>query len=170
MAQAPAAAAGPDDRLTKLEKSVRFWRWFSMGVGGMFLLVTLGQGWLLYSSMQVLRTRKVEIVNAKGVAVEISADADGEGQVSIRNGKGDPRIVLGTSRKNTGLIDIYGMHEERVAGLGGTASGGMLVLFNSSGHRVVDVQALKNNCGAVMVHNFDGELRHSMSGEDSRMR
>ena len=159
-----AQPSAPDDRLAKLEKSMRFYRWTTLGLVIVVSVLALGQGYLNFTIPSVTRTRRLEVVNDKGAVIELSAQDSG-GLMTISNEKGRARLLMGASRKGTGQVELHGANDERAALLWGTTSGGMLVLFNSDQKPVVDIQSDKKNCGVIAVNNYAGEYREGLVGD-----
>jgi hypothetical protein len=158
------AQIAPEDRLGKLEKTVRFWRFMTMGLGIALAVVTLGQGWLDYSGWRTFRTRRLEVVGDNGLVASISGEKPG-GLVTVFNAQGMPRLLMGSSKADSGQIEIHGKNDDRAALLWGTSSGGMLVLFNSDARPVVDIQSDRRNSGIVAVHDYNGNYREGLVGD-----
>lgn len=157
-----------EERLDELQRSVRRWRFTTLGLLCAFVLFSGVAAWLYVRVPNTLQARRIEVVNDKGVAVELTSSPDGDGFVTVNAGVGIPRIMLGTSKKGFGMVEVYSGHQQRLIGFGGSGSGGQIALFNNSGKRVVDLQSSKTNCGAIAVNDFDGAPQASLSGEQRR--
>ena len=154
-----------EERFAKLEKSVRLWRSMTLALVGSVIGLGGGTAWLHLRTPRVLHARKFEVMNDKGVAIELTSSHEGDGLIAVNAGIGTPRIMLGTSRKGFGMLEIYSGQEQKMVGMGGSGSGGQVSLFNNSGKRVVEIQSSKTNCGAIAVHDFDGAPKQGLSGE-----
>lgn len=154
-----------EERLENLEKSARRWRFISLalflGLAGLAGYST----WAQVRIPHVVRARRLEIIHDKGVALELASSPEGDGHFELFNAIGTPRVKIGNSRRNAGTIETYSGHEQKLISIGGSGSGGQVAVFNSSGHKVVDVQSSKTNCGALAVNNFDGEFREGIWGD-----
>jgi len=154
-----------EERLTRVEKSLRKWRWLSVGL---LVVATASAGALVYDFVGVrgtIRAKRLLIVNARGTAVEIESNGDGDGIVSVHDSMNVPRALLGNSRKGFGTLELYSGAEQKLVSVGGSGSGGQIAIFNNSGHKVIDAQASKTNSGAIAVHDFDGNYAHGMFGD-----
>lgn len=154
-----------EQRFDKLEKTVRFWRSLTL----LLICAVLGLGGgIAVMNVRIpntLQARRIEVMNDKGVAVELTSSSDGDGFVTVNSNIGAPRLMLGTSKRGFGMLEIYSGHQQRMVGIGGSGSGGQVSLFNNSGKRVVDLQSSKTNCGAIAVNDFDGALKQGLTGE-----
>lgn len=154
-----------EDRLLKLEKSVRVWRFASIGLG-IAALASLSAIGIDYLGLRgTVRARKFVVANEKGSAIEIEKSPEGDGLISVHDSKGLPRVLLGNSQKGYGTVELYGGAEQKLVFLGGSASGGQVALYNNEKKKVVDMQATRTNSGAVVVNDFDGRFVHGISGE-----
>jgi hypothetical protein len=156
-----------EERLTRLEKSVRRWRLSSLVLAGVVALVAGAVGWDYFGIRGALRARSLQIVNDKGAAIELEASPEGDGIVSILDSMNTPRVLLGNSRKGYGTVELYG-GQQKVVSLGGSGSGGQIAIFNNSGKKVIDAQANKTNAGTVTVNDFDGRFVQGISGDHLR--
>ena len=154
-----------DERLTRVEKSLRRSRYLCLGL----LLASLGlTGGLIYDFLGVrgtLRVRRLIVVNERGSAVEIESSEDGDGIVSIHDSMNIPRALLGNSRKGFGTLELYSGAQQKLVTIGGSGSGGQIAVYNNSGRKVIDAQASKTNSGAVAVHDFDGNFANGLFGD-----
>lgn len=154
-----------EDRLAALERAVRRARWLNLGLGTLLLLAWAGLAWIFVGTPRVLRAQRFEIVNSKGAAVELATSPDGDGFIGITDSKGAARIRMGVSRKNIGMIETYTAHDQKVVAVGGSGAGGQVAIFNNVGHRVVDIQSSKTNCGAIVVNDYDGSFHSGLTGD-----
>lgn len=161
----PEAPRTVEERLAGLESSVRRWRLLSMTLAGLMLLV-LGVIGVDYLGLRgTIHAKRFVIRNEKGIALELEVSPQGDGLISINDGKGLPRVLLGNSQKGFGTIELYGGDEHKMVFLGGSGSGGQIAVYNNEKKKVVDLQATKTNSGAVVVNDFDGRYVHGLSGE-----
>lgn len=145
-----------EQRLERVEKSLRRARWLSLSL--LLMVLSLGGG-LAFDFLGVrgtVRARRFVVVNERGTAVEIESNDDGDGIVSIHDSMNVPRALLGNSRKGFGTLELYSGAQQKLVSVGGTGSGGQIAIYNNSGRKVIDAQASKTNSGAIAVHDFDG--------------
>src|SRR5579859_4022807 len=108
-----------EERLTKLEKSLRRWRYLSLG------LVVAGAalaGGLAYDFLGVrgtVRTRRLLVVNERGNAIELDSTSEGDGIISVNDSINVPRAMLGNSRKGFGTLELYGGVKQKLVSVGG---------------------------------------------------
>ncbi len=146
-AVAEVEALTAEERLARLEKSLRRSRWLChLGL----LLATLGlTGGLIFDLLigvrGTMRVRRLIVVNDKGSAVEIESSEDGDGIVTIHDSMNVPRVLLGNSRKGFGTLELYSGAQQKLVSIGGSGSGGQIAVYNNSGKKVIDAQASKSN-------------------------
>lgn len=168
-------AAGDDvmtveERLTKLEKGLRRSRLTSLVLLIAVAGLSGGLAFEHFGTRGVLRARRIEVVNDKAAAIEFTTSVDGDGMMSLRDGMQLPRVTLGTSQKGNGLIEIYTGSKQKLVSVGGTGSGGQVAVYNVSGSKVVDLQSIKTNCGAIIVNDFDGKFVQGFTGDLRTLR
>lgn len=156
-----------EERLTKLEKSLRKWRFLSLGL---VLAVAGLAGGIAFEFLAVrgtIRARRLIVVNERGSAIELESTPEGDGFISIHDSLNIPRAQLGNSQKGFGTLELYGGSgpKRKLVSIGGSGSGGQLAVFNNSGSKVIDVQASKTNSGAIAVNDFDGNYAHGLFGD-----
>jgi hypothetical protein len=154
-----------EERLIKLEKSMRRWRFASIGLGAAVFVVLVAVTIDYLGLRGTVTAKKFVVRNEKGAAIELENSPEGDGLISIHDSKGLPRVLLGNSQKDFGTIELYGGSEQKMVFLGGSGSGGQIALYNNEKRKVVDLQATRTNSGAVVVNDFDGRYVHGMSGE-----
>lgn len=154
-----------EERLIKLEKSMRLWRFASTGLGAAVAMALIAVAIDHLGLRGTVRAKKFVVLNDKGAAVEIENSPEGDGLISLHDFKGLPRVLLGNSKKGYGTMELYGGSEQKIVFLGGSGSGGQIALYNNEKKKVVDLQATRTNCGAVVVSDFDGRLIQHLSGE-----
>jgi hypothetical protein len=154
-----------EERLTRLEKRFRRWRFFSL----FLVLAVVGlAGGLAFDFLGIrgtIRTRRLIVVNERGSAIELDTTTEGDGIVSLHDSMNIPRALLGNSRKGFGTLELYSGAQQKLVSIGGSGSGGQLAVFNNSGRKVIDAQASKTNSGAIAVNDFDGNYAHGMFGD-----
>jgi len=154
-----------EERLTKLEKSLRRWRYLSLS------MVVAGAGLaggLAYNFLGVhgtIRARRLVVVNERGAAIELDSTTEGDGIISVHDSMNVPRALMGNSRKGFGTLELYSGAQQKLVSIGGSGSGGQLAVFNNSGRKVIDAQASKTNSGAIAVNDFDGNYAHGLFGD-----
>ncbi len=156
-----------EERLALLERSLRRWRWVSLGLVVAAVLLGGGLSWSIWGTHTSIRTKGLYVVNEKGYAIELTTSAEGDGLISVNDHASFPRVMFGNSQKGFGKLEMYTGHSQRLVMIGGTGSGGQVAVFNNTGHRVVDMQAKKTNSGAIIVSDYDGNIVQGIEG-DSR--
>jgi hypothetical protein len=154
-----------EERLAKLEKSLRRSRLLSLGL---VLAVAALAGGIAYDFLGVratLRARHLVIVNERGTAIDLDSTTEGDGIISIHDSMNVPRALLGNSRKGYGTLELYSGAQQKLVSIGGSGSGGQIAIFNNSGRKVIDAQASKTNSGAIAVNDFDGNYAHGLFGD-----
>lgn len=153
-----------EDRLAKLEKSLRIWRWLTLGLAGLLLPVAGGLGFLFFGVAPTLRARKFEIVSDKGVPVVILESVDSIGHIGTRNSEGRRLIAISSEATGDGLIETYSAKGTPMVHISTTPTGGAIRVLNNLGKEVVGLQSNKANCGLMMCKDVDGETRDYLSG------
>ncbi|MFN0055585.1 MAG: hypothetical protein ACKV0T_25845 [Planctomycetales bacterium] len=154
-----------EERLNSLEKSLRRWRFASLGLSLAVAGVIAAVGMDYLGLRGTIRAKKFVVYNDKGASIELENSPQGDGLISINDFRGLPRVLLGNSQKGYGTLELYGGTEHKMVFLGGSGSGGQIALYNNEKKKVVDMQATKTNNGAVLVNDYDGKTVHGMSGE-----
>lgn len=154
-----------EERLIRIEKSQRRWRYLSLGL---LVAVAALAGGVAYDFLGVrgtLRARRIIVVNEKGSALELDSTTEGDGIISVHDSLNVPRALLGNSRKGFGTLELYSGAQQKLISIGGSGSGGQIAVFNNSGRKVIDAQASKTNSGAIAVNDFDGNYAHGLFGD-----
>jgi hypothetical protein len=154
-----------EERLTKLEKSLRRWRYHSLGLVVTSVALAGGLAFDFLGVHGTLRARRLLVVNERGTAIELDSNDEGDGIISVHDSMNVPRALLGNSRKGFGTLELYSGVKQKLVSIGGTGSGGQIAVFNNSGQRVIDAQASKTNSGAIAVNDFDGNYAHGLFGD-----
>jgi hypothetical protein len=154
-----------EERLTKLEKSLRKWRYLSLGLAVAILGLGAGLAYDFLGVRGTVRARRLIVVNERGTAIELDSTTDGDGIISIHDSMNVPRALLGNSRKGFGTLELYSGVQQKLVSIGGSGSGGQIAVFNNSGRKVIDAQASKTNSGAIAVNDFDGNYAHGLFGD-----
>lgn len=154
-----------EERLAKLEKGLKRARYTSLVLGIVAAGLSGGLAFEHFGTRGILRARRIEVVNDKAAAIEFTTSVDGDGMMNLRDGMQLPRVTLGTSQKGNGLIELYTGSKQKLVTVGGTGSGGQVAVYNFSGSKVVDLQAIKTNCGAIVVNDFDGRFVQGLTGD-----
>ncbi len=160
-----AEAPTVEERVARLEKSLRRSRLLSLGLLLAALGLTAGLVYDLVGVRGTIRVRRLIVVNERGSAVEIESSDDGDGIVSIHDSMNIPRVLIGNSRKGFGTLELYSGAQQKLISIGGSGSGGQIAVYNNSGKKVIDAQASKSNSGAVAVHDFDGNYANGLFGD-----
>lgn len=154
-----------EERLLKLEKSVRRWRWTSIGLATAVGLVLIAVAIDYLGLRGTVAAKKFVVRNDKGAAIELENSPEGDGLISINDSKGLSRVLLGNSQRGYGTLELYGGADQKMVFLGGSGSGGQVALYNNEKKKVVDLQATRTNCGGIFVNDFDGHYIHGLSGD-----
>ena len=152
-----------EERLVRLEKALRRYRWTTLGL--LIAVVPLAGfvGWKHFSVASRLLARKVEIVNDKGVTVVVLDSAKGWGTLESHNSLGKPLFMVNADELGDGLVQTFNAKGSEMVQLSTTPTGGTVRLMNNLGREVVGMQSNKSNCGLIMVKDVDGETRELMS-------
>jgi len=154
-----------EERLTRLEKNLRKWRYLSLGLVVATIVVAGGLAYDFFGVRGTLRARRLMVVNGRGTAIELDTTTEGDGIISVHDSMNVPRVLFGNSRKGFGTLELYSGAQQKLVSIGGTGSGGQIAVFNNSGRRVIDAQATKTNSGAIAVNDFDGNYAHGLFGD-----
>lgn len=154
-----------EERVAKLEKSLRRWRFTGLGLALAVLALAGGAAYDFLGVRGTIRARRLTIVNERGTAIELDSTAEGDGIISVHDSMNLPRALLGNSRKGFGTLELYSGAQQKLVSVGGSGSGGQIAIFNSSGRKVIDAQASKTNSGAIAVNDFDGNYIHGLFGD-----
>src|SRR5579872_1530577 len=154
-----------EERLAKIEKSLRKWKLASLGLTVAVVCLSGAVAFDFLGVRGTLRARRLHVVNGRGTAIELDCGGEGDGIISVHDAKGVPRALLGNSRRGFGMLELYGGAEQKLVSIGGSGSGGQIAVFNSSGHKVIDAQASKTNSGAIAVSDYDGNYAHGLFGD-----
>ena len=74
-----------EERLTKLEKAVRRWRFLTYGLGGLLLVTAAGVGLDYLGLRGTVKAKRFIVGNDKGAAIELDSSADGDGVISLHD-------------------------------------------------------------------------------------
>jgi len=159
-----------EERLTRLEKSLKRWRLTTNVLGLVCALLAGGLAWEHLGTKGTIRARNIYVVNEKGNAIELTTSNEGDGLISVNDQLSLARVMLGTSQKGFGKLELYTGSQQRLATFGGTGSGGQVAIFNNAGHKVVDLQAKKTNSGAIVVNDFEGRFVNGLEGDSRATR
>lgn len=154
-----------EERLTKLEKAVRRWRFLCYGLGGLLVVTAAGVALDYLGLRGTVKAKRFIVGNDKGAAIELDSSSDGDGVISVHDAKGLPRVLIGNSQRGFGTMELYGGADHKLIFIGGSGSGGQIALFNNEKRKVVDLQATKSNCGAIHVNDYDGHVMNGISGD-----
>lgn len=96
--------------------------------------------------------------NADGKTVASLAVRDNAGgQCSISTASGQVAVLMDQGKEENGTLQIFS-GSNRLVGLGGTPTGGVMNLFNLKGRSIVRAGAAKDGtAGSVTLHNTDGK-------------
>ena len=154
-----------EERLARLEKSLRRWKFLSLGLALAVLAVAGGTAYDFLGVRGTVRAKRFIVVNERGAAIELDSTTEGDGIISLHDSMNIPRALLGNSRKGFGTLELYSGAQQKLVSIGGSGSGGQIAVFNNSGRKVIDAQASKTNSGAIAVHDFDGNYIHGLFGD-----
>jgi hypothetical protein len=154
-----------EQRLDRVEKSLRRSRFLNVGLVLAVLGLGGGLGYDFFGTRGTIRARRLIVVNERGTAVEIDSNDEGDGIVSLHDSMNVPRALLGNSRKGYGTLELYSGAQQKMVSIGGSGSGGQIAIYNNSGRKVIDAQASKTNSGAIAVHDYDGNYSNGLFGD-----
>ena len=170
-----------EERLNRLEQANNRWRFASL-----LLITCVGLCSFLFScsdrypagegsvsaqsgaapgpvQVEAIRTRKLQIVDSEGrVAITLGTDR-GTPQLSMISDNGG--IMLWVQDDGGSLTITKDRKQELSLGsLGREGGGGYVTVFNAFGKAAASISAGKNNCGVVVVHDFNGKAVQGLSG------
>jgi len=154
-----------EERLSRVEKSLRRWKRLSLALTVGVIALAGGVLFDFFGVRGTIRARRMIVVNERGAAIELDTTTDGDGIISLHDSMNLPRALLGNSRKGFGTLELYSGGEQKLVSIGGSGSGGQIAVFNNSGRKVIDAQASKTNSGAIAVNDFDGNYAHGLFGD-----
>src|SRR5262249_13529455 len=125
-----------EDRLSRVEKSLRKWKFTNLALAIAVAALAGGVGYDYLGVRSTLRARRVLVVNERGSAIELDSTTEGDGIVSVHDSLNVPRAILGNSRKGYGTLELYGGAQQKLISVGGSGSGGQIAVYNCSGHKV----------------------------------
>ena len=123
-----------------------------------------GQGGLMMGNVE--KGGFVEARNTDGKAVgSLTVRDNSGGQCSVSTASGQMAVLLDQGKEESGTVQIFS-GSNRLAGLGGSATGGVLNLFNLKGKAVVRAgTAVDGAAGLVTVQNADNQPVVVLSSE-----
>lgn len=123
-----------------------------------------GQGGLMLGNVE--KGGFVEARNADGKAVgSLTVRDNAGGQCSVSTASGQMAVLLDQGKEESGTVQIYS-GSNRLAGLGGSATGGVLNLFNLKGRAVVRAgTAVDGAAGLITVQNSENQPVVVLSSE-----
>ncbi len=151
-----------EDRVAKLERGYRRWRGASLALGSVLVLgVVMGQAGV-GRVPELVRTRKLEVVDSQGAAVVTLDTTPRGGRVLMMNSDG--HLLMEAS---AGSLDIYNSEGQKLVRLSATKNGeGLMATYNRRGEGVVAVGVTKDGEGALTTYNGAGQKLVSLSATD----
>lgn len=163
-AAAPESEMTMEERLAKLEKAMRRWRWATLALLIAIGPLLAGTGYLMFGVQRVVRARKLEILNDQGLQVVVLDSFKSGGIVGTRNSHGHPVITLSLDETGDGLLETCNAKGVPMVHVTTTPTGGALRIRNNLGREVVGLQSNKANCGVMMAKDVDGQTQAMLSG------
>lgn len=152
-----------EQRLEALARSNRRWRMAAclMGLLTMAGLLMAQSGAVMVP--ELLRTRKLEVLNEQGVAVVTLEAGPRGGLITTTNGQGG--LLLETE---AGSFNIYNGQGQKLVRLSATKDGqGLVATYNHRGEGVVAMGSTKDGEGAFTTYNGSGQKLVSLSATDT---
>src|SRR5207244_12237648 len=84
-----------EERLTKLEKSLRKWRYLSLALTVASVALAGGVAYEFLGVRGTVRARRLIVVNDRGMAFDLDSTTDGDGIISVHDSMNVPRVRLG---------------------------------------------------------------------------
>ena len=125
-----------EQRLAKLERTSRYWRFTAVALGLTLVAITaMGLADDAEQVPDVIRARRFEVVNEQGT----------------------PQVILSQHEQLGGAIGTYNPQGERVVliSLNATGVGGVINTFDGKGGELVSIGTTEDGAGAVST--FDGK-------------
>lgn len=143
-----------EERLTLLERSAQRYRRLSFILA--LALVTIVVVGAVPGDSDIVRARRIEILNDKG-AVVLSADGDASGgHLMLRRNVGGGGVTLFTNEQG-GAIGILNSADKVLVREGISSKGGLVALTNNAEKLVMLAAANDSSDGAVIVYNRNGK-------------
>lgn len=152
-----------EERVERLEKAIRQWRYVSCGlVGGLVLFSTLFL-WREFGTRGTVKARTIHIVGGNGVkVVELSSNEVG-GVIRTTNADGASLFLAAADPLGRGTLSTFNGKGSELVYIAATGTGGAVAIMNNMGKDVVNLQSSKLNCGLMMAKDYDGNTRESLS-------
>ena len=153
-----------EERVERLEKSMRRWRFISLGlVVGLSLFSGLF-AWREFGTRGSIKARTIHIVGqGDAKLVELSSNTQG-GVIRTSNLEGSSLFLTASDPKGRGTVATFNGKGSELVYVAATDSGGALVVMNSMGTEVVNLQSSKANCGLMIARDYEGNTRETLSG------
>ena len=130
-------AMNVEQRLAKLERTSRYWRFTAVALGLTLVAITaMGLADDAEQVPDVIKARRFEVVNEQGT----------------------PQVILSQHEQLGGAIGTYNPQGERVVliSLNATGVGGVINTFDGKGGKLVEIGAAEGRGGAIATYDGKG--------------
>ena len=160
-----------EQRLEKLERQAKRYRMalvlLTAALCGMLSLAATDDNRV----HDVLKARRLEVVNAAGDLVVVMTSDEAGGVLGINNNAGQLMAIM-TSDKDGGKLVINNNAGQPMAGMGSDEAGGRLLVWNNAGQPMVGMVSgedggslsVLNNAGGAVVQAHADDYGHGYIG------
>ena len=133
-----------EQRLERLEKrNKRLTATLTLTVVAMCAAVTMAATGEKRGDFDIVTARYINLKNQNGdYVVRLSANPEGDGEISTHSAKGNDLVVLTTTVGGNGKITTYHPDGKTMVKLAGTVNGGMVKTYQPDGKMLVDLRLL----------------------------
>lgn len=179
-----------EDRIESLERQVRRQRRWNMALSALVVVGGLMAATSTQQVSDVIRARRIEVVNDEGVKVVMLEAFNGGGviatydekgrmifvalhekdergltfgTVTTRNGKRQNLVQLGATSDGEGMVTTMNGKGQELVQLGATMTGqGSITTMNGKGVNLVHITADRSGSGAVVAQDAAGNIKATL--------
>lgn len=146
-----------EDRLQKLERTNRRWRWAALGLGTALVAMSAMAAHRADDVADLVQARRFEMVNDKGLPLVAIEQVGGAPLISLRSQEGDPAVTI-LATDEGGHLTIANEKLQQVVALGTTVKGaGTVTTFDGRGNELVEIGATVDGVGTLTSFKGKGE-------------